>query len=90
MDVQSIINYFDSMNCSESAVNTCLISLLEAGLIEPFDISRKDLDNDQKLAISYRGKVHLVLASHNSVFLYQMALTTAITDSDTAHKIRSI
>ncbi|MEX1199552.1 MAG: cold shock domain-containing protein [Methylophaga sp.] len=89
MNAQSIINYFDSMNCSESAVNSCLLSLLEAGLIEPFDISRRDLANDQKLAISYRGKVHLSLASHNSVFLYQMALTTAISDSDVAYKIRS-
>lgn len=87
--IQSIVDYFDSIGCPEISVDWALISMLEAGLIEPYDVSKCDLSNNQKLAISYRGMAHLRLASHNSVFFYQMALTTAITDRDTALKIRS-
>lgn len=90
IDVQSIIDYFDAIGCSESAVDKALISLLEAGLIEPYDVSNRNLSNDQKFAIAYRGKAHLRLASNNSVFFYQMALTTAITDQEVALKIKGL
>jgi len=90
IEVQSIIDYFDAIGCTESAIDKALIAMLDAGLIEPYDVSNRDISNDQKLAISYRGKAHLRLASHNSVFFYQMALTTAISDKDAALKIKSI
>ena len=90
LGVQSIIEYFDTLMCPEIAIEKALISLLEAGLIEPFDISDTALSNDQKLAISYRGIAHLRLASHNSVFFYQMALTTALTNEEFVNEIRSI
>ncbi|KKJ76230.1 ATPase [Kiloniella litopenaei] len=89
LDLQSLIDYFDAIGCSESAVEKALASMLEANLIEPYDVSNRELSVKQKLAISYRGMVHLRLASHNSVFFYQMALTTAIVDEDTSLKINS-
>ncbi|MBQ0736184.1 cold shock domain-containing protein [Aquimarina celericrescens] len=89
LNIKSIIDYFDAIGCSETAVDKALLSLLEAGLVEPFDLSIRDLTLEQKLAISYRGIVHLRLAVSNSVFFYQMALTTAITDEEIALRIRS-
>ncbi len=90
IEIQSIIDYFESIGCTEIAVDKALSSLLEARLVEPYDVSIQDLSNVQKIAISYKGMAHLRLASHNSVFFYQMALTTAIMDRDIALKIRSI
>ncbi|WP_231499647.1 cold shock domain-containing protein [Methylomonas sp. 11b] len=89
LGIQSIVDYFDAIGCPEVAVDKALISLLEAGLIEPYDVSNRDLSNNQKISISYKGMAHLRLASHNSVFFYQMALTTAISDQDIALKLRS-
>lgn len=90
LEMQSIVDYFDSIGCAEAAVDKAIISLLEAGLIEPYDTSNIGLSNNLKLAISYRGMAHLRLASHNKIFFYQMALTTAITDKDAAYKISTI
>lgn len=88
--VQSIIEYFDALTCPEIAVEKALTGLLEAGLLEPFDISEPSLSADQKLAISYRGIAHLRLASHNSVFFFQMALTTGLANEEVAQRIRSL
>lgn len=88
--IQSIIDYFDSIGCPETATDKALVSLLEAGLIEPYDASNQDLSSTQKFAISYRGIAHLRLATYNNAFFYQMALTTPIADEDIAAKIRSI
>ena len=90
MSVQSVFDYFDAVGCSESSVDKALLSLLEAGLIEPYDSSVRDLSPGQRLAISFSGKAHLRLALNNNIFLEQMALTTAITNEDIAYQIRDI
>ena len=77
LSMQSIVDYFDTLGCSETAIDKAVMSLLEAGLVEPYDVSNWTLSNNSKLAISYRGVAHLRLASHNNIFFYQMALTTA-------------
>ena len=89
LGIQSIISYFDSIGCSETSVERNLIPLLEAGLIESYDASNHELNAIQKIAISFRGSAHLMLATHNAVFFYQMALTTPITDLAVAGKIRT-
>lgn len=89
LGIQSIVDYFDAIGCPEISVDKAIISMLEAGLIEPYDVSNRDLLNNQRLAISYKGMAHLRLASHSSVFFYQMALTTAITDKEITLKIRN-
>ena len=43
ISVQSVFDYFDAVGCSESSVDKALLSLLEAGLIEPYDASVRDL-----------------------------------------------
>jgi len=88
LSVHSIIHYFDATGCSESSVDRALLLLFEAGLLESFDASVRDLSPGQRLAISYSGRAHLRLAIHNKVFLEQMALTTAIHDEEVARQIR--
>ena len=89
-NVQSILNYFEAVGCMEFSVDKALISLLDAGLIEPYDASVRDLSPGQRLAISFSGRAHLRLAPNNNIFLEQMALTTAIVNEDIAHQIRDI
>ena len=88
IDVQSVFDYFDAVGCAEVAVDRGLLSLLESGLVEPFDTSVRDLSPGQRLAISFSGRAHLRLALNNNVFLEQMALTTSIVNEDIANQIR--
>ena len=89
MTVRSIYRYFDLMSYAEIAVEKCLIALLEARLIEPYDLSMKEYSQDQRVAITYSGLAHTELALHNANFFEQMALTNRIVDGDIAKKIRS-
>ena len=58
-------------------------------LLEPYDPSVSVLSDNQKLAITYKGLAHYELATRNSVYFYQMALTTGIADPEVAHNIRA-
>ena len=88
INIQSIFDYFEAVGCAEVAVDRGLLSLLESGLVEPFDASVRDLSPGQRLAISFSGRAHLRLALNNNVFLEQMALTTSIVNEDIANQIR--
>ena len=90
LSVQSIFDYFDAISCSESSVDRANLSLLEAGLVEPYDASVRDISSGQRLAISFSGSAHLRLALHNKVFFEQMALTTSIVDAEAAESIKKI
>lgn len=90
LSCQSIFDYFDTIGCSEIAIDKTLMSLLQARLIEPFDPSVASLSPAQRLAITFSGKAHLRLGRTNNVFFTQMALTTAISDEDVALKIKEI
>lgn len=90
MSVQSILGYFDAIGCGESSALKALERIFESGLVEAYDVSSKELSSKQKLAISHRGISHLRLASHNSSFFYQMALTTGITNEEIAQQIRGV
>ena len=83
----SIHEYFDALSCDEAALNSVLIELIRAGLLEPYDVSNRTLSSDQRLAITPKGKVHLHLATRNNVFFTQLALTTAITDQEISKKM---
>jgi cold shock CspA family protein len=85
--VGSIKSYFDVMSMSEVSLQKSLEVLLLSGLIEPYDLSKKDYSEDQRVAISESGVLHLHLAMFNPVYFEQMALTTRILDADVARAI---
>lgn len=87
VSVQSIIDYFDVLGCSESACLGVLNRLFVARLIEPYDVSVPNVAAGQKLAITFAGKAHVQLATTNQAFFSQMALTTSITDESKADEI---
>jgi cold shock CspA family protein/KaiC/GvpD/RAD55 family RecA-like ATPase len=86
--IGSIFAYFGVMSISEVAVQRSLEALLTAGLVEPYDLSKKDYSEDQRVAITYSGSAHLELGLFNPVYFEQMALTTRIVDGETAAQIR--
>lgn len=88
MTVNSILAYFGVMSVPEASTQRSLECLLGAGLIEPYDLSKKSYSDDQRLAIAHSGRAHLSFALHNSVFFEQLALTTGIPDTEAASRIR--
>jgi cold shock CspA family protein/KaiC/GvpD/RAD55 family RecA-like ATPase len=86
--VSSLKAYFDVMSISEVALQRSLEGLLLSGLVEPYDLSKKNYSEDQRIAISESGVIHLSFASYNPVYFEQMALTTRIPDSEVSSAIR--
>jgi cold shock CspA family protein/energy-coupling factor transporter ATP-binding protein EcfA2 len=86
---EAILSFFDAMSITELATQRSLEMLLEAGLIEPYDLSRRGYSDDRRFAITFRGMAHLRMAKFNPVFFEQMALTTPLADSEVSEKIRN-
>ncbi|MBE0095397.1 cold shock domain-containing protein [Citrobacter freundii] len=86
--VQSIMQYFDALGVDSVDIQRCLTELVSLRLIEPYDPSASMLDDKQKLAISYKGLAHYDLSTKNSVYFYQMAITTGISDPEVVSSIK--
>ena len=90
MSVSSILAYFGVMAVPEAATQRALEALLVAGLLEPYDLSKKDYSDDQRLAITFSGVAHLRLGLYNPVFFEQLALTTRIADPEVTAQMRGV
>ncbi len=90
LTIESIFGYVEAMGASEVALDTTLLSLLNAGLIEAYDPSVRKLSHGQRVTISFSGRAHLRLAIENEVFFEQMAITTPLANEEVASKIRSL
>lgn len=90
MPVQSVFDFFDALGSSEASTSSALKMLLDAGLVEKFDVSLGHLSPDQSVAISHRGAAHLSLVTRYPVFVEQLALATGISDRGLAEELRSI
>lgn len=86
---EAIISFFDAMSINEIATQRSLEMLLDSGLLEPYDLSRKGYGDNRRLAITFRGLAHLRLAKFDSVYFEQMALTTPLADAEVSEKIRN-
>ncbi|EPC6777308.1 type I restriction endonuclease [Escherichia coli O8:H30] len=89
ISVYSSVNYFEALGVDVVHVQKCLAEMVSVRLIEPYDPSVSVLSDNQKIAITYKGLAHYDLATRNSVYFYQMALTTALSDPETANNIAS-
>lgn len=85
----SIVQYFEALNVDAVHIQKCLAEIVSLRLVEPYDPSVSILSDNQKLAITYKGLAHYDLATRNSVYFYQMALTTSIADPEVARNIRT-
>lgn len=88
LTVHSIVQYFEAIGADAVHLQKCLVELVSLRLVEPYDPSVNILSDSQKLAITYKGLAHYDLATKNSVYFYQMALTTGIADPEVAHNIK--
>lgn len=86
--VNSITHYFEALSVDSVDIQNCLSELVSLRLIEPYDPSASVMDDNQRLAISYKGLAHFELSTKNSVYFYQMAITTGITDPEIVAAIR--
>jgi 'Cold-shock' DNA-binding domain. len=86
--VQSIVQYFEALSVDFVDIQRCLTELVSLRLIEPYDPSASVLDDNQKLAVSYKGLAHYDLSTKNSVYFFQMAITTGITDPEVVASIK--
>lgn len=86
--VQSIVQYFEALSVDSVDIERCLTELVSLRLIEPYDPSTSVLNDNQKLAISYKGLAHYDLSTKNSVYFYQMAITTGVSDPEVVSAIR--
>lgn len=86
--LNSLISYFEAIGGDEVSVVTAVSRLLEAKLIEPYDISTSGISSVPDIAISHKGLIHLQLGLKNAVFFYQMALITDISDEVVAQRIK--
>ncbi|WP_205208409.1 cold-shock protein [Chromobacterium haemolyticum] len=89
LTVQSIDQYFEALGVDTVDIQKCLAEMASLRLIESYDPSVSALSDNQKLAITYKGLAHYDLSTKNSVYFYQMAITTGIADPETVHNIRS-
>lgn len=89
LTVQSIMQYFEALGVDVADLQRCLVEMISLRLIEPYDPSVNVLSDYQKLAITYKGNAHYDLSTKNSVYFYQMAVTTAIADPEVVHQIKT-
>ncbi|KPZ59265.1 cold shock protein CspG [Pseudoalteromonas sp. P1-13-1a] len=89
LTVESITDYFEALGVDSVDVESCLTELSSLRLIESYDPSASVLNDIQKLAITYKGLAHYDLSTRNSVYFYQMALTTGICNPEVVAEIRS-
>lgn len=90
LTVQSLNQYFEALGVDSVDIEACLKELVSLRLIEPYDPSVSILSDNQKLAITYKGLAHFDLSTRNSVYFYQMAITTGISNPEVSSEIRSL
>ncbi|MEQ8376242.1 MAG: cold shock domain-containing protein [Roseibium aggregatum] len=87
-NVSDIVSYFDGAGVAEPATKLVLERLLASDLIEPFDLSDREIYNSQRIAITSKGTAHLDLALFNDMFFAQMLFTTSMNDPEVITELR--
>lgn len=88
--VSDVVSYFDGMGIGEPATKHVLAKLLASDLVEPFDLSDREIHNQQRLAITSKGLAHIDLALFNDAFFAQMMFTARINDPEVVRSLRGV
>jgi cold shock CspA family protein len=86
--VSDIVSYFDGAGVAEPATKLVLEHLLLSDLIEPFDLSDREIHNSQRIAVTSKGLAHLDLALFNEIFFAQMLFTTRMNNPEAVAELR--
>lgn len=87
---QQIIAYCGLFGCSDEAIIATITRLLEHRLIEPFDASATEVENEQRYAVTHSGRMHLEMVLTDPIYISQMAYDTSLTDRAAIERIRSL
>jgi cold shock CspA family protein len=90
VSVEQLTQYFLAAGISEPALDYALSVLLNFRLIEPYDSSDDTLDNSQRVAITYSGRMHYEMATTDPFFLGDMAFATAVRSTKLVDVLRGI
>jgi cold shock CspA family protein len=90
LSIRSIFAYFDLTGMSESAVEKGVLSLMQFGLIEPYDLASRESTQSLKLAITYSGLAHLEMALSSRAYIEQMAISTRIANYEVVNEMDSV
>ena len=75
---------------SEAAVEKSVLSLMQSGLIEPYDLASRESTQSLKLAITYSGLAHLEMAISSRAYIEQMAISTRIANYEVVNEMESV
>ena len=89
LSIKSIFGYCDLMGMSELAVEKGVLSLLQSGLIEPYDLASRESTQSLNLAITYSGLTHIEMALSSRAYIEQMAITTRIANYDVVSEMNT-
>lgn len=85
-----LVMYFDAMGASREALDEALTAMLDYRLVEPFDASSKSLSDEQRIAITHSGRMHVEMALNDPLYLSQMAFAAPIRSASVVERLREI
>lgn len=90
ISIDDIQNYFESTGISRSIIRAHLKDLLDYRLVEPYDPTDQNVYEEQRVKITYSGKIHLEFCLTEDVYVSHMALVTPNRSYELVSKIREI
>ncbi|MDP1768368.1 MAG: hypothetical protein Q8L74_06125 [Nitrospirota bacterium] len=88
MSVEEINKYFLPMGLGGHVIVPVIAELLRYRLVEPYDPSSMNVDEEQRIKSTTSGRTHMELVLRDGIYVSQMACTTAIRNEDTVITIR--
>lgn len=78
MPFEELDHYFSNMSIDSRATLLAVQELVSYRLVEPYEPSNDEITPTTRLCITASGRMHFDMAFNDSVYIEQMALTTAI------------
>jgi len=88
MSIEEINRYFLPMGLGSHVIVPLIEELLRYRLVEPYDPSSINVDEEQRVKVTTSGRTHMELVLRDGIYVQQMACTTAIRNEDTVRIIR--
>lgn len=89
MPFEEIDHYFENMGVATRIVHASVCELVKYRLIEPYEPNAEDIAPTTRLAITPSGHMHFEMSFNDSVYIEQMALTTAIRSEPIIRSMRT-
>ncbi len=89
LEIQSIQDYFESMSISREIVKFYIHALLKYRLIEPYDPTDIEIYENQRVKVTWSGKIHLEFSLSQFIYLTTVARVTPIEDIQVLNFIKN-